>query len=211
MNMSDQALNDLIQRFAISALSRERKAEALNEEILVGKYSGEFYIKTKEGIVLSADIMNRAKASTDEAIRIAELVGMTGEIYHVDFDKIELPGFMDYSVNIIQQDPIELPVDAKELLLYLDLDEYNVMGDNTQLIHTEGEVKLIIEAIEDGVTKYIRLDKNLSNINFHPIPLDELQGEVSSLKLINITINKDKNFKSNCALLLHNLYVTINK
>lgn len=211
MNMSDQALNDLIQRFAISALSRERKAEALNEEILVGKYSGEFYIKTKEGIVLSADIMNRAKASTDEAIRIAELVGMTGEIYHVDFDKIELPGFMDYSVNIIQQDPIELPVDAKELLLYLDLDEYNVMGDNTQLIHTEGEVKLIIEAIEDGVTKYIRLDKNLSNINFHPIPLDELQGEVSSLKIINITINKDKNFKSNCALLFHNLYVTINK
>ena len=145
MNMSDQALNDLIQRFAISALSRERKAEALNEEILVGKYSGEFYIKTKEGIVLSADIMNRAKASTDEAIRIAELVGMTGEIYHVDFDKIELPGFMDYSVNIVQQDPIELPVDAKELLLYLDLDEYNVLGDNTQLIHTEGEVKLIIE------------------------------------------------------------------
>ena len=211
MNMSDQALNDLIQRFAISALSRERKAEALNEEILVGKYSGEFYIKTKEGIVLSADIMNRAKASTDEAIRIAELVGMTGEIYHVDFDKLELPGFMDYSVNIIQQDPIELPVDAKELLLYLDLDEYNVMGDNTQLIHTEGEVKLIIEAVEDGVTKYIRLDKNLSNINFHPIPLDELQGEVSSLKIINITINKDKNFESNCALLLHNLYVTINK
>ena len=208
MIMSNQALSELIQRFAISALSRERKAEALNEEILVGKYSGEFYIKTKEGMVLSADIMNRAKAATNEAIRIAELVNMTGEIYHVDFENLVLPGFIDYDVNILQQEPIDLPVDTKELLIHLDLDEYNVVGNDPQLIYTEGEVKVIIEVIEDGVERQIQIDKVLSNINFNIIPL-ELTGNVSSIKIIDITIGKDDNI-DNSTILLHNLFVTIN-
>ncbi len=209
MIMSNQALSELIQRFAISALSRERKAEALNEEILVGKYSGEFYIKTKEGIVLSADIMNRAKAATNEAVRIAELVGMTGDIYHVDFENIVLPGFVDYDDNILQQEPINIPVDAKELLIHLDLDEYNILNGDPQLIHSDGNVKILIEIVEDGITRYVRVDKDLSSINFNKIPL-ELKGKVSSIKIMNITIGKAANIGANNTILLHNLFVTIN-
>ena len=209
MIMSNQALSELIQRFAISALSRERKAEALNEEILVGKYSGEFYIKTKEGIVLSADIMNRAKAATNEAVRIAELVGMTGDIYHVDFEKLVLPGFIDYDDNILQQEPINIPVDAKELLIHLDLDEYNILNGDPQLIHSDGNVKILIEIVEDGITRYVRVDKDLSSINFNRIPL-ELKGKVSSIKIMNITIGKAANIGANNTILLHNLFVTIN-
>ena len=119
--MSNQdALRDLIQRFAISALSRERKHEALNEEILVGKYTGEFYIKSKDAVVMSADIMNRMKASTDEAIRVAELLSMTGEIYNVELQNRVLPDHIDYNINILQNDVIELPNDSKEILLNLD-------------------------------------------------------------------------------------------
>jgi hypothetical protein len=209
MIMSNQALNELIQRFAISALSRERKAEALNEEILVGKYSGEFYIKTKEGIVLSADIMNRAKAATNEAVRIAELVGMTGDIYHVDFENLVLPGFVDYGDDILQQEPINIPVDAKELLIHLDLDEYNILNGDPQLIHSNGNVKILIEIVEDGMTRYVRVDKNLSTVNFNKIPL-ELKGKVSSIKIMNITIGKDANIGANNTILLHNIFVTIN-
>lgn len=209
MIMSNQALSELIQRFAISALSRERKAEALNEEILVGKYSGEFYIKTKEGIVLSADIMNRAKAATNEAVRIAELVGMTGDIYHVDFENIVLPGFVDYDDNILQQEPINIPVDAKELLIHLDLDEYNILNGDPQLIHSDGNVKILIEIVEDGITRYVRVDKDLSSVNFNRIPL-ELKGKVSSIKIMNITIGKAANIGANNTILLHNLFVTIN-
>lgn len=210
MNMSNQALSELIQRFAISALSRERKAEALNEEILVGKYSGEFYIKTKEGMVLSADIMNRAKAATNEAIRIAELVGMTGEIYHVDFEQMVLPSFIDYDINILQQEPVELPVDTKDVLINLDLDEYDVVNNDPQLIHTEGNVRVVIEIIEDGVKKFINVNKNLSTINFNIIPL-EFEGNVTSIKITNITISRDDNIIVNSTILLHNLFVTVNR
>ena len=211
MKMDNEALSELIQRFAISALSRERKAEALNEEILVGKYSGEFYIKTKDGIVLSADIMNRANASANEAVRIAELVGMSGELYHVDFEKIVLPGFMDYDTNMIQQEPIDLPNDAKDLLLHLDLDEYEIVGDSPRLIHTNGNVKVTFEVIENGIKRIVDVEKKLSNINFFNIHLNEIMDNPSEIKLINITIYRDKNFNDNHILLFHNLYVTINK
>lgn len=211
MKMDNEALSELIQRFAISALSRERKAEALNEEILVGKYSGEFYIKTKDGIVLSADIMNRANASANEAVRIAELVGMSGELYHVDFEKIVLPGFMDYDTNMIQQEPIDLPNDAKDLLLHLDLDEYEIVGDSPRLIHTNGNVKVTFEVIENGIKRLVDVEKKLSNINFFNIHLNEIMDNPSEIKLINITIDRDENFSVNHILLFHNLYVTINK
>lgn len=207
--MSNQeALRDLIQRFAISVLSRERKNEALNEELLVGKYTGEFYVKTKDGVVMSTDIMNRIKSSTDEAIRVAELMGMIDELYKVEFESLPLPCHIDYGTNIIQNEPISLPVNVKEVLFYIDVDEYDIVNGEPEMVYSEGEVKIIIEIIENGKTRYMRINKNLSNINFSIIPL-ELNGNVTSIKINNITIENSGN--QNRALLLHNVYVTVNK
>lgn len=206
--MSNQdALRDLIQRFAISALSRERKHEALNEEILVGKYTGEFYIKSKDAVVMSADIMNRMKASTDEAIRVAELLSMTGEIYNVELQNRVLPDHIDYNTNILQNDVIELPNDSKEILLNLDIDEYDIIDGKPNIVHSEGNVKLLFEIVVNGVVKYHRVDKNLANINVSLIPLEF--ENISSIKLIELVISNTGG--DNRALLLHNMFVSVNK
>lgn len=206
--MSNQdALRDLIQRFAISALSRERKHEALNEEILVGKYTGEFYIKSKDAVVMSADIMNRMKASTDEAIRVAELLSMTGEIYNVELQNHVLPDHIDYNINILQNDVIELPNDSKEILLNLDIDEYDIIDGKPNIVHSEGNVKLLFEIVVDGNVKYHRVDKNLANINVSLIPIEF--ENISSIKLIELVISNTGG--DNRALLLHNMFVSVNK
>lgn len=206
--MSNQdALRDLIQRFAISALSRERKHEALNEEILVGKYTGEFYIKSKDAVVMSADIMNRMKASTDEAIRVAELLCMTGEIYNVELQNRVLPDHIDYNINILQNDIIELPSDIKEILLNLDIDEYDIIDGKPNIVHSEGKVKLLFEIVIDGVIKYHRVDKNLANINVSIIPLEF--ENASSIKLVELVVSNDGG--DNRALLLHNMFLAVNK
>lgn len=206
--MSNQdALRDLIQRFAISALSRERKHEALNEEILVGKYTGEFYIKSKDAVVMSADIMNRMKASTDEAIRVAELLSMTGEIYNVELQNHVLPDHIDYNTNILQNDVIELPNDSKEILLNLDIDEYDIIDGKPNIVHSEGNVKLLFEIVVDGIVKYHRVDKNLANINVSLIPIEF--ENISSIKLIELVISNTGG--DNRALLLHNMFVSVNK
>lgn len=206
--MSNQdALSDLLQRFAISALSRERKNEAVNEEILVGKYTGEFYIKSKDGIILSADISNREKSSTDEAVRIAELMGMTGDFYKVEFTNL-MPKDIDYSVNIIQNDNITLPVDLKELLIYLDIDEFKINGDVAEKIYSNGDVKLLFEINVGGNVSYLRFNTKLQDVNYFLISFKDYT-DLRSLKLIDITISKDNEEKR--VMLLHNMFVTVNK
>jgi hypothetical protein len=166
MSNNNDNLNDMMQRFAISALSRERKGEALNEEIIAGKYTGEFYIKSKDGVVLSTDILNRRKAAAENAIRMAELIGMTGDMFKVDLELTYLPSHIDYGTNVLENEPIDIPDNSTELLLNLDLDEYDISGDEFKPINT-GKEKLIFEYSrswdeESKIKEYI-LDLNIND------------------------------------------------
>lgn len=208
-NLKEEALSELLQRFAISALSRERKEEALNEEILVGKYTGEFYIKTKDGVVVSTDILNRLKSSTDEAVRIAELVGMKGDLFRVTFDEMVLPNHIDYSVNIIENEPIEIPVGSTDLLINLDYDEYDIVGSDFIPVNTNARIKITIRAGEQTLV----IEKALQNINYNVISLEDLQN-MNAMQISEIVIEKDDEVFNEESLdrtiLLHNIFVTVN-
>lgn len=211
--MSDINLEELLQRFAVSGLSRERKHEAVNEEILIGKHTGEFFIKTKEGVVISTDILNRLKASTDNAVRIAELSGITGDLYRVDFENLILPNHVDYSVNIIEGEPIELPTDSKKVLLNLDLDEYDIFEEAAKPVNTEANVKVILEiALGNGEVNTLEVAQSIQNINYYPIELN--YENVISIVLTSIIIEKEDVIYNigytDRAILLHNLFVAIN-
>lgn len=218
--MDREALSKLIQRFAISALSRERKNEALNEEILVGKYTGEFYIKTKDGIIVSNDILDRSNSSMNNAIRIAEMVGMTGELFKVDFDELELPSHVDYTVNFLNMEPIQIPIDSKNILLYLDIDEYVVKEDKmVKNIFDENLIHITISCLyDDGSMNTIGVDSDLQNINYTKIPLDSLQTmdkNIDSVFITNIYVT-DKvvglnDVTENQLIILHNIFITIDK
>lgn len=211
--MSDINLEELLQRFAVSGLSRERKNEAVNEEILIGKHTGEFFIKTKDGVVISTDILNRLKASTDNAIRLAELSGITGDLYKVDFDQLVLPNHIDYSVNIIEGEPIELPIETKKILLNLDLDEYDILEDTAKPVNTEAMVRVIVEiALGNGETNTIEIQQSIQNINYYPIELS--YENVISMVISEIVIEKEeKEYNigaTDRTVLMHNLFVAIN-
>lgn len=211
--MSDINLEELLQRFAVSGLSRERKDEAVNEEILIGKHTGEFFIKTKDGVVISTDILNRLKASTDNAIRLAELSGITGDLYKVDFDQLVLPNHVDYSVNIIEGEPIELPIETKKILLNLDLDEYDILEDTAKPVNTEAMVRVVVEiALGNGETDTIEIQQSIQNINYYPIELS--YENVISIVISEIVIEKEeKEYNigaTDRTVLMHNLFVAIN-
>lgn len=209
--MSDNAEN-LLQRFAVSGLSRERKDEAINEEILIGKHTGEFFIKTKDGVVISTDILNRLKSSTDNAVRLAELSGIVGDLYKVDFEELVLPNHVDYSVNIIEGEAIELPINTNRILLNLDLDEYDILNNTAKPVNTNATVKVVVEiGIETGEVSILEIEQSIQNINYYPIDIEF--ESVSSLVITEICIDKDEFFISDAtdrAVLLHNIFVAIN-
>lgn len=211
--MSNQALTDLIQRFAVSALSKERKDEAVNEEILVGKYTGEFFIKTKDGVVISTDVLNRLKASTDAAIRAAENTGIAGNLFHIDFDNLALPAHVDYSTNIVEEEPIELPANIKKVLLNIDFDEYDIIQDTAKPVHTEAIVDINIQVtLGDGTVNNMVFNQPIDKLNSFIMDLGELVG-VTSIIINSIFINQDlavyNTGYSARAIILHNLFVTV--
>lgn len=208
-NLKAEALSELIQRFAISALSRERKEEAINEEIIAGKYTGEFYIKTKDGVVMSTDILNRIKSSTDNAIRIAELVGIKGDLFRVSFDDLVLPNHIDYSINILGNEPIELPEGSTDVLINLDLDEYDIVGSDFRPVYSNAKVTIVLQAGSHNIT----IEKTLQNVNFVLLSLEELQN-MGAVQISEIVIEKDPEvFNENATdrtILLHNIFVAVN-
>ena len=213
MSTQNFSMDDLIQRFAVSALSKERKDEAVNEEILVGKYTGEFFIKSKDGIVISTDVLNRLKSSTDNAIRVAESVGMVGNLYKLDFDNLPMPLHVDYDVNLIEGEPIRVDGECKSLLFNIDFDEFDIIGDTVKPVNSDAMVKIIIELMLDGVTELFEIEKSIQSINQTIIDFKDYVG-IQYAEIKNISINKDDVVFNDDAvdrnIILHNLFMSVN-
>ena len=210
--MSDTTRESL-QRFAVSGLSKERKSEAINEEILLGKYTGEFFIKTKEGIIISTDILNRLKSSTENAIKYAEAANIGGSIFKVDFENLIMPCHIDYDINIIGNEGIEIGK-SNTFLLNLDYDEFDIIGDEIKPINGENIVQLVVEVTNnDNTVEEFIFEKSIQVINQSVIDLKEFE-DAKSFKITSITIFKDTNvFNENAndrSIILHNIFITIN-
>ena len=214
--MSDLfSMDELLQRFAISALSKERKDEAMNEEIMVGKYTGEFFIKSKDGVVISTDIINRLAAAIENATDAAESNGMTGDLIKLDFDNIQMPAHIDYNVNIIENEPVTIEGDCNRIMLFFDYDEFDVIGDTPQIVSSENKIQLTLNVVrENGFVEEFVIEKSIQSINEHIIDLREF-GKLQSIRITNINIVKDENvFNENAnyrTMILHNLFVIVNK
>lgn len=214
MSNQKDILDGLVQRFAISALSKERKNEAVNEEIMVGKYTGEFFIKTKDGVVISTDVLNRLKSSTESAIRCAESTGISGSVFKIDFDNLILPSHIDYSTNILGDEFIEVPQGAKNILLNIDFDEYDILDNTAKPVVTDAIVNVNVIVVDNsGLSQEVNISKSLKAINYTLINIDV--EDIKSIKINNITIEKDiteYNIGSvDRAIILHNLFISINE
>ena len=214
MSTQKFSMDDLIQRFAISALSRERKGEAVNEEILVGKYTGEFFIKSKDGVVISTDILNRLKSSTETAVRAAESVGMVGDLFRLEFDNLKMPLHVDYDVNLIENESIKVEGNCKSLLFNIDFDEFDIIGDEVKSINSEAIVKLEIEINMNGNIEILEIEKSVQSINQTIIDLKDY-ANINYVEVKSMVINKDNMIYNNEAVdrtvILHNLFMAINK
>lgn len=216
--MSDLfSMDELLQRFAISALSKERKDEAVNEEILVGKYTGEFFIKSKDGVVISTDILNRLSNAIENATDIAESIGMVGDLIKLDFDNIPMPTHVDYNINLIEQEPVVIKGNCKKLLMNFDYDEYDVIGDSIKLVSSENNIQVSLNLVKaNGFIEEVVIEKSIQVINNFIINIEEYGfGDLQSIEIKGITINKDEAIFNNNAndrnIILHNLFVVVNK
>lgn len=197
-------LDNGIQRFAVSGLSKERYDEAVAEEILVDKNTGEFLLNTLDEVLISNDSLGRFKASFDNAVWMAKQVGLCGNIYQVEIDDIEMPSEIPYNTNILNED-IVIDAENKKILFNFDLNEYIVQDAKAIALNNECTVTIDIE--QGGKTKNVKL--SLSNMNTSIINLTNFS--TGDIHIKSVKFNEHVDYIGISKLILHNVFLTINK
>lgn len=203
-------LDQGIQRFAVSGLSKQRYAEAVKEEMLMEKYTGEFLIKNKDGVIVSADTVNRSAAAFANAVLTAEQTGICGDIYLLEVDNVVAPNIVQYDVNLLAE-PLTLDEGIGRVLFNFDVSEYKYVDNLTQQLEKESSVEVVIKSGEEKsivkVLKINEMNKWVFDSSKHFGPLE------APLTIESIKIKCEPEFVGvkEVKTILHNVFLTINK
>lgn len=204
-------LDQGLQRFALSGMSKQRADEAVNEEILLEKYTGEFLIKNKDGILISIDTINRKAAAFNNAVILAEQTGICGDIYSLEDSDIDMPMIMPVDLNILSE-PVMLPNACTKLLLNLDISEYiyDLNSSTVKEVDKECTVDIVVKQGENQAT----ISKKVTDVNKLVIDAKK-EGLTGSepVKLNSIILRANKKYASVAEhkIVLHNIFITVNK
>ena len=134
-----------LNRFAVSLLSRSNKDAAIQEEVLMHKGMGQVLVKTTDGNVISYDKLSRTRNHIDFVSILAENLFMTGEMYTLELDGIDLPEIVNENVNLLHPAPIEVKSsNLKRLMVSIDLDCIEIVGIESVPTQYEPKVRLDI-------------------------------------------------------------------
>lgn len=202
-------LNYTMQRFALSALSKDRYPESVKEEIMVDKNTGEILLKDKSGYIVSADTTNRLALAMRKAISDAEQSGICGQFYQMTFDDMELPKMISYNKNILSE-PLDLSSQINKFLLNFDISEHFCNTDSIDLLNeTECEIK--VEA-KRGSQQFI-VTKKINDMNKFVInSMDYCNDDSKPISITGITFIPapyaigDVRYR----ISLHNVFITCN-
>lgn len=204
-------LDQGIQRFAVSGMSKQRADEAVNEEILLEKYTGEFLIKNKDGVVISIDTINRKAASYNNAVLLAEQTGICGDIFSLEDSDLNMPEIIPVDVNLLSE-PVNLPNACTKLLLNLDISEYiyNLEASTINEVDKECTVDVIVKQGE----KQVVISKKVTDLNKLVIDATK-EGLVSQepVQLFSIIFRANEKYVgvTEHKIVLHNIFITVNK
>jgi hypothetical protein len=136
-------------RFAVSALSRSRKEEALNDEIMIHKPIGQLLMKRPDGVIVSHDSISRFNMHRKYLENNYANIGITGDLYVIELDNVDLPSEVQESTNILST-PVEISTGVNKLLLSLDLDCLEVVGGELVELIDYPDIKIDFSFVEEG-------------------------------------------------------------
>lgn len=172
---------------AISALSRDRFIESLNEEIMVQKNTGEFLIKSPDGEILSYDKINRINLTLKKIEEVCIENDFRGDIYKVDIDTFPMPNRLINGMDILADETNKIQIDTSSFLLYLDVDR--LKADNRgffEIVGIDPDVTLEITSTSiEGVITHRPVKLKLSEVNNTVFNRDEYKTEDTDIITIS--------------------------
>lgn len=200
----------IINRFAISALSKEFHDQSLNEEIMVDKTTGEFLLKSKKGTVISYDAIARRRSTITDATECATTQNMMGNMYELALEEYNLPAIVPYNDNILANS-ISLKQNLQKVLFYIDIDEI-IEGELAQVSEVDPKVEITLRCGTGSVFEEIIVEKSLNVFNNTIINVSDLVERPDSkysVVLSSIKFKKTSNSDLDTFIILHNMMVSL--
>lgn len=201
---------NILNRFAISALSKKYRNQAINEELIVDKTTGEYLVKSPLGTVMSIDAINRRRSTIIDATSYALMQNMYGNMYEIKVDGLAFPEAIKYEKNILSE-PVELKTNLKKLLFFIDLDE--VITDTEMGEPTENEPTVFIRLVCEcgSESKDIVIEKRLKDINNNIIDIKSIANFNNdyNVKIESLSFKKNTSNTYNTVLILQNIIVSL--
>lgn len=208
-----------MSRFAISLLSKMRKSEALNDEVLIDKETGEVLFRDNNGKFISYDKFNRINQHINDVTLLAQSMNLIGDIYSVEHGGLTLPASVTENTNLLSSDET-LSVDmVNSILLSLDLDCIVFDVDEAMLKINDPIVEVTIQFAHNvtldsyyNITREFGLTSNNSNVIIPEYPIyDPLDTVDYSVKITNIKVTRSVSDDplEDMKFILHSLLVLI--
>lgn len=200
----------IINRFAISALSKEFHDQSLNEEIMVDKTTGEFLLKSKKGTVISYDAIARRRSTITDATECATTQNMMGNMYELALEEYNLPAIVPYNDNILANS-ISLKQNLQKVLFYIDIDEI-IEGELAQVSEVDPKVEITLRCGTGSVFEEITVEKSLNVFNNTMIAVSDLVERPDSkysVVLSSIKFKKTSSSDLDTFIILHNMMVSL--
>lgn len=200
----------IINRFAISGLSKKYNEQALPEEIMVEKSTGEFLIKTTDGITISYDAISRRRSTITDATECATTQNMIGNMYELSLEEYNLPAIVPYDENILANS-ISLKQNLTKVLFYIDIDEI-IKNNIAEVSENTPNVEISLRCGTSSVFEEIVIEKSLNIFNNTIINIaDYVQRPDSQYNVVlsGIKFKKNEANESETFIILHNMMVSI--
>jgi hypothetical protein len=205
-----------VDRFAVSLLSKGKKSDSLNEEVMINKDTGEILVKSTTGFFVSYDKFARLNSHINKLTTIAYTQNTLGKLYELDFDNYDLPAIVPENNNLISAPTVLFLTKIKKMIISMDLDNLRIMTGDTYIdIDPLIEISLLLATNSTQSTTYTEnIIFNLDNNNiyvFEPRYPSVNPGDVVdySVNLNSITVVRNNAPGDNIKLLLHSILFVV--
>lgn len=199
-NKTIDEIGGLGDRFAISALYKDNRDNALPGELMCNEVTGSSLLKREDGTIVSNDEIIRLDYHIERAyINCVYLGYRNKEIVSLEFDNIDLPRDINFGENILVEGDLLVDNINGSLLISLDIDTtiaINNIMTQSNLIPT-----IIINYTEDNVIKTLEMPVN--HLLTKPIKI-----ETNELTINSITLKRNVNDTTNeTRVVLHSILI----
>jgi hypothetical protein len=180
-------------RYAVSLLDKSRKSEAIDQEVLINKLTGEILVKSAAGIFISYNKIAKFDAHIKDVTTLCHGLNFLGNMYELEFDNIDLPNVVEEDINLLSGATTFSADVLTKILISVDLDSLRIDAGEAKRLDTQPtitiDMTLATNITDGGITYGIVRTLPLDSSNITIFNVDYPEADPGDVVDYTATIN----------------------